>query len=83
MNTLFRRAATQWLPVISLLALSAPTLASTLNQNVSWIMAVPLRGVVALYSASAGVRVMWAIHGSKIHAVNDTGADICLIRYNC
>ena len=36
MKTLFRRAVSQWLPALSLLALSAPALASTLNQNVSW-----------------------------------------------
>ena len=36
MNTSFRRAAMRWLPVISLLVLSTPGFASTLNQNVSW-----------------------------------------------
>lgn len=51
MNTLFRRVATQWLPVISLLVLSAPTLASTLNQNVSWT--IDRSGTTAKYRVVA------------------------------
>lgn len=36
MKTLLRNAARTWLGAAALLALSAPALASTLNQNVSW-----------------------------------------------
>ena len=51
MKTLFRRAASQWLPAISLLALSAPALASTLNQNVSWT--IDRAGTTAKYRVVA------------------------------
>ena len=51
MNTLFRRVASQWLPAISLLALSAPALASTLNQNVSWT--IDRAGTTAKYRVVA------------------------------
>jgi lysophospholipase L1-like esterase len=51
MKTLFRRAATRWLPVISLLALSTPALASTLNQNVSWT--IDRAGTTAKYRVVA------------------------------
>ncbi|WP_036134460.1 SGNH/GDSL hydrolase family protein [Aerolutibacter daejeonensis] len=51
MKTLFRRAATRWLPAITLLALSAPTLASTLNQNVSWT--IDRTGTTAKYRVVA------------------------------
>lgn len=36
MKTLFRNRAGRWLSAVALLALSAPAMASTLNQNVSW-----------------------------------------------
>lgn len=36
MKTLFRNRAGRWLSAAALLALSAPSLANTLNQNVSW-----------------------------------------------
>ena len=36
MKIAFRRIAGRWLPAFALLALTAPALASTLNQNVSW-----------------------------------------------
>lgn len=36
MKTLFRNTAGRWLSAVALLALSAPAMASTLNQNVSW-----------------------------------------------
>ena len=51
MNTLFRRVASQWLPAISLLALSAPALASTINQNVSWT--IDRAGTTAKYRVVA------------------------------
>ena len=51
MNTLFRRVASQWLPAISLLVLSAPALASTLNQNVSWT--IDRAGTTAKYRVVA------------------------------
>lgn len=51
MTTLLRRAARQWLPAMSLLALSAPALASTLNQNVSWT--IDRAGTTAKYRVVA------------------------------
>ena len=51
MNTLFRRVASQWLPAISLLVLSAPALASTINQNVSWT--IDRAGTTAKYRVVA------------------------------
>ena len=67
MNTLFRRAATQWLPVISLLALSAPTLASTLNQNVSWT--IDRSGTTAKYRVVAyGDSIYAGYNGSVSNA---------------
>lgn len=36
MKTLFRNRAGRWLTAVALLALAAPAMASTLNQNVSW-----------------------------------------------
>lgn len=36
MKVLFRRMAGRWLPAMALLALAAPAMANTLNQNVSW-----------------------------------------------
>jgi lysophospholipase L1-like esterase len=51
MKSLFRRVASHWLPAISLLALTAPALASTLNQNVSWT--IDRAGTTAKYRVVA------------------------------
>jgi len=36
MTTSYRRTAGRWLPAVALLALAGPSVANTLNQNVSW-----------------------------------------------
>ena len=51
MTTLFRRIARHWLPALSLLALSAPALANTINQNVSWT--IDRAGTTAKYRVVA------------------------------
>ena len=52
MNALFRCVASRWLlPTISLLALSAPALSSTINQNVSWT--IDRAGTTAKYRVVA------------------------------
>ena len=67
MNTLLRRVATRWLPVISLLALSAPALASTLNQNVSWT--IDRSGTTAKYRVVAyGDSIYAGYNGSVSNA---------------
>lgn len=67
MTTLFRRVARQWLPAISLLALSAPALASTLNQNVSWT--IDRAGTTAKYRVVAyGDSIYSGYNGSVSNA---------------
>ena len=67
MNTLFRRVASQWLPAISLLVLSAPALASTLNQNVSWT--IDRAGTTAKYRVVAyGDSIYSGYNGSTTNA---------------
>ncbi|MGH8078399.1 MAG: hypothetical protein ACREPE_13895 [Lysobacter sp.] len=67
MKTLFRRVASQWLPAISLLALSAPALASTLNQNVSWT--IDRAGTTAKYRVVAyGDSIFAGYNGSISNA---------------
>ena len=51
MKTLFRRTVRRWLPAVALLALSAPAVASTLNQNVSWT--IDRSGTTAKYRVVA------------------------------
>ncbi len=67
MNTLFRRVASQCLPAISLLALSAPAMASTLNQNVSWT--IDRAGTTAKYRVVAyGDSIYAGYNGSVSNA---------------
>ena len=51
MKTLFRSLAGRWLPAVAMLALAAPSVASTINQNVSWT--IDRAGTTAKYRVVA------------------------------
>ncbi|MCM2336136.1 MAG: hypothetical protein NDI66_05075, partial [Pseudomonas sp.] len=51
MKTLIRSMAGRWLPALTLLALAAPSVASTINQNVSWT--IDRAGTTAKYRVVA------------------------------
>ena len=51
MKTLFRSMAGRWLPTVAMLALAAPSVASTINQNVSWT--IDRAGTTAKYRVVA------------------------------
>ncbi|MGO1071602.1 hypothetical protein [Lysobacter sp. CA199] len=67
MKTLFRNTAGRWLPAVALLALAAPAMANTLNQNVSWT--IDRAGTSTTYRAVAyGDSIFAGYNGSISNA---------------
>src|SRR5262245_52220944 len=67
MKTLFRNKAGRWLAAAALFALSAPTLANTINQNVSWT--IDRAGTSTTYRAVAyGDSIFAGYNGSISNA---------------